>query len=154
LRTSPGVIDAAAVRCAPGASNFCGDWFYSIPGEPVPAENEVPVSLFNGALPGYFQMMKVPLIEGREFNASDAGSGQNPVVINQTLARTWWPDEPAVGHHIKFGGPYREGDLLQIIGVVGDVKQHGLDVEPAPEIYTSAFGDRSLTIMVRGAAGV
>jgi len=72
-------------------------------------------------------------------------------VINETVARKWWPNEPAVGHQIKSGGPYQEGDLLEIVGVAGDVRQYGRDTETDPEIYQPSAQnvDSSATILVR-----
>lgn len=147
IAASPGVAETAAVGCAPGAG-ICGDWFYSIPGKPLP--DSEPLSLFNRAMPGYFRMMRIPILEGREFSASDI---DGLAVINNTLARKWWPDENAVGHQIKVGGPSRDGALLEIIGVVGDVKQYGLDSTPLPEFFTPTTGESVMTVLVRGENG-
>ena len=99
LRRVPGTVDVSAVRCPPPEGD-CGDWFYSVPGRPVPARDQVPISLFNSAFAGYFHMMGIPMRQGREFN--DADREESAVaVINETLARTWWPHESAVGHQIK-----------------------------------------------------
>jgi putative ABC transport system permease protein len=147
IDASPGVSDTAAVVCAPGAG-ICGDWFYSVPGEPIPEAE--PVALFNRAMPGYFRKMGIPIIEGREFTAADTGGLG---VINATLARKWWPNESAVGHQIKVGGPKREGGLLEIVGVVGDVKQYGLDSTTLPEFYTPTAGESVMTVLVRGEHG-
>ena len=92
----------------------CGDWFYSVPERPNPPRDQVPISLFNVADPGYFRMMRIPIRQGREFSDTDRAGGSKVVVINETVARKWWPNEPAVGHQIKSGGPYQEGDLLEI----------------------------------------
>jgi predicted permease len=113
----------------------------------------VPVSLFNSAVPGYFQMMRIPVREGREFNTTDRAAGPKVAVVNETFARTWWPNESAVGHQIKVGGPYLDGPLLEIVGVTGDVRQSGLDSQPLPEIYLppEQQRDRGMAIMVRTA---
>jgi putative ABC transport system permease protein len=152
LRRVPGVVDAAAVRSAPGAGDN-GDWFYTIPGRPVPPQNEMPISLFNTAAAGYFRMMRIPLREGREFTEADRNDGPKTAIVNETLARTWWPRESAVGHQIKVGGPYQKGDLLEIVGVAGDVKQNGLDSQTMPEIYQpfSQRHDGNMTVMIRAA---
>jgi putative ABC transport system permease protein len=152
LRALPGATEAAAVFCGPGAGD-CGDWWYSVPGRPVPARNEVPLALTNSAEPGYFHMMRIPILEGREFRESDR-TGPAAVVVNQRLARQWWPHEPAIGHQIKFGGPYMEGDLLEIVGVVSDVKQFELDTTPMPEMYrpfSQKPGIGARTVILRAA---
>jgi putative ABC transport system permease protein len=151
LRRLPGVTDAVAVHCPPPAGD-CGDWFYSVPGRPVPARDQVPISLFNSADPGYFHMMRVPLLQGREFTNSDRAAAK-VAVINQTLARMWWPGQSAIGQQIKVGGPYQDGPLLEIIGVAGDVRQSGLDTEPIQEIYqtTSQQPSGEMAVMIRTA---
>ncbi|MGC4050468.1 MAG: ABC transporter permease [Paludibaculum sp.] len=150
LRAIPGVSAVSAVHCPPGAGD-CGDWFYSIPGRPVPARNEVPIALFNTAMTDYFETMRVPLRQGRTFTANDTRTGPKVAVVNETFARTWWPGESAVGRQIKVGGPYIDGPLFEIVGVVGDVRQSGLDSLPQPEIY-QPFAQQTeggMAVMVR-----
>ncbi|HYW43598.1 MAG TPA: ABC transporter permease [Bryobacteraceae bacterium] len=153
LRTLPGVIDARAVHCPPPAGD-CGDWFYSVLGRPLPPRDDVPISLFNTADAGYFRMMRVPLLQGREFTGSDRATGPKIAVVNETFARAWWPSESAVGHQIKVGGPYQDGDLLEIVGVAGDIRQFGLDSKPMPEIFRPSAQQPggSMAVMVRTAA--
>jgi len=152
LRTVPGVTDASTVFCGPGAGD-CGDWWYSIAGRPVPARNEVPLAFTNTADAGYFRMMRIPVLQGREFNDSDR-TGPSVAIVNQRLAHRWWPNESAPGHLIKLGGPYMDGPLLEIVGVVSDVKQFELDTEPMPEIYRpfSQQTPGQMTIVLRAAA--
>jgi putative ABC transport system permease protein len=128
------------------------EW-YSAPGFPVPARNEVPMALTNTADAGYFQMMRIPLIEGREFDERDR-AGANVVIVNQRIARRWWPHAPAVGRQIKLGGPYMDGPILDIVGVVGDVKQFERDTESWSEIYTpfTPAGPVARTIVLRAAS--
>jgi putative ABC transport system permease protein len=134
LRAIPGVTGVSRVRCPPGAGG-CGDWFYSIPGRPQPSRNEVPIALFNVTEPGYFGTMRIPVRQGRDFGDTDRPSGPKVAIVNETFARTWWSSEPAVGRQIKVGGPYIDGPMLEVVGVVADVKQGGLDSRPLPEIY-------------------
>jgi putative ABC transport system permease protein len=152
LRAIPGVVDAKAVRCPPGAGD-CGDWFYSIPGRPAPPENDVPIALFNSAEAGYFRMMRIPIRQGREFDQTDRPGNLEAAIVNETFARRWWPGESAVGRQIKVGGPYREGELLPIVGVAGDVRQFGLDAKPMPEIWLASAQQHSsgMTILTRAA---
>ncbi len=90
LRHQPGVAAAGAVNCPPSAGD-CGDWWYSILGQPAPARGDVPLSLFNTADPDYFSSMEMPLLAGRGFNAADRENGPPVAIVNQTLARKWWP---------------------------------------------------------------
>jgi len=134
LRGLPAVKSVGAVNCPPSVGD-CNDWFYSILGEPVPAQGEVPLSVFNVSDPAYFQTMGIPLRQGRAFTESDREGTPLVAIVNETFARTWWPKESAVGHIIKYGGPYMPGQTYEIAGVVGDVSQEGLDAKPMPEVY-------------------
>ncbi len=91
--------------------------------------------------------------QGREFTDTDRATGPKIAVVNQTFARTWWPKESAVGHQIKVGGPYQDGDLLEIVGVAGDIRQSGLDSQPMPEIFrpSAQQPDGGMAVMVRTA---
>jgi len=150
LRHVPGVGDVSAVSCPPPMGD-CGDWFYSVVGRPDPSRDQVPIALFNSADAGYFKMMGIPMRQGREFSDTDRVDGPKVAVINEKLARTWWPNESAVGHRIKVGGPYQEGNLLEIVGVAADVRQYGLDSEPEVEIYRPFVQDAggAMAIMIR-----
>jgi putative ABC transport system permease protein len=146
----PGAKAVGAANCPPSAGT-CMDWWYSVLGGPVPAEGDVPLSLFNVADPQYFQAMGIPLREGREFTTGDRKGAPLVAVVNEALARRWWPKQSAVGHSIKVGGPYMPGSVFEIVGVVGNVVQEGLDMEPMPEIYRSFAQDPSekMAVMIR-----
>jgi putative ABC transport system permease protein len=134
LHALPGVTSVSRVRCPPGGGD-CGDWFYSVLGRPQPARNEVPIALTNMTQPGYFAAMRIPLQQGRDFSEADRANAPKVVIVNETLARTWWPDRRAVGNRIKIGGPFADGPVVEVVGVTADVKQEGLDSQPMPEIY-------------------
>ena len=152
LRALPGVKGAGLVNCPPssGTAN-CSDWWYSIVGTPAPARSDVPISIYSIADPEYFQTMGIPLREGRTFTAADRKGAPLVAVVNEVLARRWWPKESAIGHSIKAGGPYMEGPVYEIVGVAGNVGQEGLDVPPKPEIYRPFAQDASeaMVTMIR-----
>jgi putative ABC transport system permease protein len=82
----------------------------------------------------YFRTMEVPLMAGRNFTDADTSTTQTVAVIDQTLARRYWPDENPVGQQIKFGfGAGLKGVI--IVGVVGDIKSDGFDAPSVPHIY-------------------
>jgi putative ABC transport system permease protein len=152
LHSLPSVTTVGAVNCPPSAGD-CGDWFYSIQDRPAPSPAEVPIALFNTADRDYFQTMRIPLREGRAFADTDRAAAPRVAMVNETLARKWWPKESAVGHRIKFGGPYREGPVYEIVGVAGNVSQMGLGTEPDPEIYLpfSQSSNRAMVVLIRTA---
>jgi putative ABC transport system permease protein len=151
LRALPGVTSAGAVNCPPGGGD-CGDYWYSIVEKPVPGREDVPLTLFNIVDANYFQTAGIRMIVGRGITEQDKAEGPKVAVINETLARTWWKDaRSAVGQHMKWGGPYVDGPTIEIVGVVGDVPQMGLDAEPTPVVYSPA-GQRvspGMVVMVR-----
>lgn len=117
----------------------------SIPGVELPQEQpNVPIK-FNAASLGYFRTMGTRLLEGRDFTAADSSSGSKVIVINQTMARRFWPARDAIGEHIVV-----EGKDCQIVGVVEDAKIN--NVHEAPEAYIyfpfSQWPDREVTIIV------
>src|SRR5207244_1011654 len=86
------------------------------------------------ATPDYFSTMAIPLRAGRLFDSHDDAVATTIVLINETAARLYWPGESAVGKRIKLG-PNLEQPWITVLGIVGDVRHFGLDVDPRPEIY-------------------
>jgi len=147
LRGEPGVEDVGLVMCPPGAGD-CGDWWYSILGKPAPARSDVPGSLFNMVDAAYLRVARIRLLAGRIFNDSDRPGGTLVTVINETLAHQCCGDpRSAIGQHLKVGGPYAEGPILEIVGVVGNVSQDSLDGEDEPVFYY-AFSQKPSSAMV------
>jgi len=88
--------------------------------------------------PGYFAVFKIPLLRGRTFTDSDDAQAAHAVVINEAMARKFWPNGDAVGAQITIGkgiGPTFEEPAREIIGVVADVRDTGLGREPEPIMY-------------------
>jgi predicted permease len=75
------------------------------------------------------------LLRGRHIDERDGAAAPAVVIINETMARTFWADADPVGQRIRFYGPLAAAPWLQIVGVVGDVRQIRLDLAPEPELY-------------------
>src|SRR6266566_4493911 len=84
--------------------------------------------------PDYFRVMNIPLIKGRTFTKADASSAPPVVIISQSCARRFFPNEDPLGQHITFAG-LAAAPLPTIVGVVGDVRDLALDADPDIEIY-------------------
>ncbi|MBA3386246.1 MAG: ABC transporter permease, partial [Chthoniobacterales bacterium] len=86
---------------------------------------------------GYFAAMEIPLVEGRLFQESDGPDAPHAALVSQTLARRTWPNESPIGKQLQFGG--MDGDLhfLHIVGVVGDIRDDGLDAKPGAMVYAN-----------------
>lgn len=84
---------------------------------------------------GYFSAMKIPLLRGRLFDTSDKANGQHVALISQSLAQRYWPDADPIGQRIQFGNMDTDKRLMEIVGVVGDVRDATLEREPQPTVY-------------------
>jgi putative ABC transport system permease protein len=123
VRSLPGVSAAGAVDNLPltGGSNQP----VAVEGHPVVALSEQPEVSVRVATAGYFKAMHVPLLQGRDISADDRADSAPVVVISESMAKQFWPDGNAIGHHLKLSF-YPDKDR-EVVGVVGDVKQLGLD---------------------------
>ena len=123
VRALPGVDSAAAIDDLPlnGGSNqpIMAD------GRPVVPMSEQPEVSVRIVTPGYFRTMRIPVLEGRDLGAGDTADSGAVVVISKSMAKQFWPGQIAIGHRLKLTFyPDRE---RTVVGVVGDVKQDGLD---------------------------
>jgi predicted permease len=87
------------------------------------------------ASPGYFNVFRIPILRGRDFSETDTGTSPGVVLINQAMAKKFWPKEDPVGQQIIIGkgvGPQFEEPPRQIVGVVGDMRDGGLNRDPRP----------------------
>ena len=105
------------------------------PGEPIPTAE------YRSADPVYFRASGIRLIEGREFQSTDLATSHQVVIINQTLATRLWPDQSAVGKRIGWTGDVLRfiglsDEFREIVGVVADTKDGGLDAEPVAAVFT------------------
>lgn len=151
LRALPGILDVGAV-CAAPLENECGDFWYSIPGRTDPKDASLPESYINVADNTYFQAAGIRLISGRTFLNTDNAASPHVAIINEAFARKWWPAGDAVGHMVRLGGRGEAGDLLQIVGIVDNVKQQsGLDADVDPEIFFPLRQHQShrMTLLIR-----
>ncbi len=143
----PGVRSAAAVSHLPLRGDDTNGGFV-IPGRSFPP-GEGPYSKKRIATPGYFEAMGIPLLRGRGFEPGDQAEGRQVVVISDAIARRYWPGEDPIGREIEFRwGP---GDRQEIVGVVGDVRHDGLDVEIEGAIYRplAQFPTPAMTMVLR-----
>ncbi len=93
---------------------------------------DYPQARYYDASPNLFHTLQMPLRSGREFSEADKAGAPAVAIVNETLARRFWPDEDAVGKHIQL---VHSKTALEIVGVVGDMKRYGLNAKVEPEIY-------------------
>jgi putative ABC transport system permease protein len=92
---------------------------------------------FCAATEGYFQVLGIPLVRGRIFDARDGANAPHVAVITESLARDRWPNQDPLGRTIEFGNMDGDLRLLTIVGVVGDTHEYGLDTPPVPTVYVN-----------------
>jgi putative ABC transport system permease protein len=127
----PGIEAVDAILPLPFSENSISTSF-SLEGQPDPGPGARPIAGARIITPGYIQAMGIPLISGRTFNERDAAGAPWVILINEALARRFFPDEDAVGRRLSLGLNDIHGE---IVGVVGDVRNRSLDKEAGPEFY-------------------
>jgi putative ABC transport system permease protein len=88
---------------------------------------------------GYFATMHIPLLRGRAFQESDGPDNPHVAVISESLAKRYFPDADPIGKQIQFGNMDGDLHLLNVVGVVGDVRDQTLDANPQPTVYVNYF---------------
>ncbi|MFZ0522386.1 MAG: ABC transporter permease [Candidatus Acidiferrales bacterium] len=153
LRALPGVQSAAAIYPLPMGGDEIRTSF-QIDGHPV-APSEEPHASLRTVTPDYFATMRIPLLQGRDFSARDEVASTPVVIINEALARQYFPNENPIGKHIKpsVASSTPEPLMREIVGVVGNVKFRNLSEEWAPESYVpySQISFGSMAVVVRTA---
>lgn len=84
---------------------------------------------------GFFQTVRVPLVSGRGFSASDGAGSAPAAIVNAAMARKLWPGEQAVGRRFKLGAASSSAAWRTVIGVVGDMRRTGLETEPIAQVF-------------------
>jgi putative ABC transport system permease protein len=134
LRNVPGVVQAAAGCCPPMLGRY--QLPFIIPTRPLTDASHGLAGWVNIS-PGYFDVFKMPLIRGRTFTEFDTEGAPGVVVINETMARRFWPDADPLNDRLLIGQGFEpaEEPARQIVGIIGDVRDGGLHGEPVPMMY-------------------
>ena len=135
LAAVPGVVSAGITQSLPLSGSDARSPI-AIDGRPVPPFAERPIVSLNIVSPEYFQTMGIPLLQGRTFTEQDNATAPVTVIVNQSFARRFFPDENPVGKRVLMG--LAQPQAREIIGVVGDVRQLGLDTAPAESFFLSS----------------
>lgn len=162
----PGVKSAGTISHMPLGGGFSSAVFYRSD-RPIPPRGKLPSADQRSASPEYFRTMGVPLLSGRLFTPADgrvknfrrdnvlewARANTFAVLINDTMARRFWPGEDPIGKSFRFGFPEMNGPRLTIIGVVGDTRDYGPDSGAPPIWYFSGyhFPRQNETLVIRSA---
>jgi len=125
----PGVEKVGGIHLLPMSG---GNWSFPYVAEGHPVPEGTPPSYANHRVvtPSYFDTLGIPLRRGRSFDEHDTGSSESVGMINERMAQTLWPDEDPIGKHLTVFGA-----TFTVVGVVADIRQHGLHSEVRQEMY-------------------
>ena len=154
LRGLPGVETIGAINLLPGTS---GNWsFPTFPdGVEVADGAAIPSVNYRAVRPGYFETVGMSLLQGRDVRVSDHGDAENVVLVNQAFVDEFWPESDPMGRSVRIFSSTAEP--ARVIGVVGNVRQHGRAQTPRPEMYFShaqaPWNQMAMWMMVRFSDG-
>ncbi|HYL61900.1 MAG TPA: ABC transporter permease [Candidatus Methylomirabilis sp.] len=149
----PGVVSVGSISQLPLAGGGAGRGI-TIEGQPDPGAEHQSGAGYGVACPNFFRTLGVPVVAGREFTDQDALGQTNVIVINQAMARRYWPKQNPLGNRIKIGLFNSTSPWLTVVGVIGDFRHDGLDEQPRPYFcrpFTQAAWP-TMTIAVRTAS--
>ncbi len=153
VQREPGVLSAAISNRYPFEPELISggpqsvSFSFQVEGRTLEPGQAPPVSTFAAVSPDYFQTLGIPLKEGRLFAETDEAKGPIVIIINEAMKRQIWPNDDPVGKRVTNDGGEHWG---QIVGVVGDVREFGLEHAPVPEIYApQAINPAPGTLIVR-----
>jgi putative ABC transport system permease protein len=144
----PGVQAVGAINMMPLTGQRSVQTF-TVEGRPAPEPGTEPAGDMRSITPGYFRAMGIPIKAGREFTGDD-GIGRPQVgIVSETLARTLWPNESALGHFLLYD--WDSPQRVEIVGVAGDVHHDGPDKQPYMEVYrpVAQIAASGMTLVVR-----
>ena len=148
LAATPGVEAAGAASQIPLGENF-DMWGVHVEGQGSPNPDEDPAADFYDVTPGYRRAMGIPLVRGRDFDQHDSKDAPGVALVSEGLARRFWPGAEPLGRRLKIGtldGPWRT-----VVGIVGDVRHHGLQETPRLQAYVphAQLGHSTMAVVVR-----
>ncbi len=158
IRAIAGVKEVGGIDDLPLGTEFRQASRFIVEGQPIPPSGERPIAEFRTVSLGYFSALRIPLRAGRLFTEDDFKQ-QNTVVVNEAMARRFWPNGEAVGKRINLCSLDPKPCWTTIIGIAGNVHQYGLDHAPTYDVYfvggwTPYFIVRSASDPLRIAAAV
>ncbi len=140
VKETPGVEAAGMITFLPLSFNGM-NFSFSVEGRTAPGDMNLPFALWRVVSPDYFRAMGIPLLRGRYFEALDTADTTPVVLIDHRLAEQYWPGEDAIGKRLKVGPADSQNSWLTVVGVVGDVRQTGLQ-EQKLEFYVPYIQER------------
>ncbi|HEX6730555.1 MAG TPA: ABC transporter permease [Pyrinomonadaceae bacterium] len=148
MKSVPGARDVALVSNVP-LSDFDIELSFNVEGRPPYKPGQELTSDYTVASADYFKAMDITLQRGRVFSDQDTKGSPEVLVVSEAFVRRYFPNEDPIGRRIVFDGA--DKTPREIVGVVGDVRRNGLDIDVQPEVYVSYLQrpDRRLNVIIR-----
>lgn len=135
LHGQPGMHDSAVAAPLPMDRQGQATFEFSIVGNPPLPPGKSITANYATVSPGYFHVMRIPLLRGRFFSEQDSPSNPNVAIISETLGQRYFPNQDPIGRHMRFGFPPNSNVPREIVGIVGDVRDVALSQKPGPAMY-------------------
>ncbi len=148
MKQIPGVDSFATTNALPLTTGHGNSGRFNVQGSSLINADALPIAQLRTVSPDYFSTMRIPVIAGRAF--TDRDLSDDAVIINQAFARRFWPDRDPVGQKFITGPWALKPEWATIVGVVGDVKQLGLDSDATLDIYSPFLYPASIIIHTAG----
>ncbi len=148
LSSLPGVTSVGAVTDLPfSGSNYLA---FVVEGRPPLPQDAVQDAQVASATVGFFETLRIPLLRGRLFETRDRADSPQVAVVNEEMVRRYWPNEDPIGSRINFGPPDRN-PWVEVVGVVGDVRNEGVAEKAYPAVYQlqSQSTSRLMSVLVK-----
>jgi predicted permease len=134
MRNVPGVQAASATGTLPLSGSNWGRSL-TVEGYPVMSVGQAPMIQHTVVTPDYFRTMGITLLAGRDFTDSDTADGPKVTIVDERLARHYWPNESAVGKRVRFGPPEDNEPWHTIVGVVRSVRHQRMQEDTRESVY-------------------
>ncbi len=134
IRALPGVVAAGSIGILPMEGTNSGTGYYRAD-RPDPPPNARPGGDVSIITPGYFEAMRIPMIHGRAFDADDRAGSPPLGILNQSAAHMLFPDEDAVGKRLKVEWGGGGNPIVEVVGVVADIRHDGVSTPPDPCLF-------------------
>jgi putative ABC transport system permease protein len=134
VRSLPGVDAAGATGTLPLSGRNWGRGL-TVEGYPVLSTGQAPMIQHTVVTPDYFRTLGIPILMGRDFTERDSKDAEKVTIVDERLAREYWPNESPIGKRVRFGPPEHNEPWHTVIGVVGAVRHQQLDAESTKSVY-------------------
>jgi putative ABC transport system permease protein len=149
LRTLPGGRAVGAASVAP-LTPWRASINLTVEGQPAPRPEDVPLANYRAVDEHYFTAMEIPVLRGRAFTPSDGAAAVPVALVNRTLADRFWPGGSPLGARLRIDDDPQKR-LVEVVGVVGDVKHYALDDAPSLDVYVPyAQAPQSVAVWLAG----